>query len=55
MNNSLLSPVLSTSTLFSESRSQNEDENYDIDLFPTLNTISPRLAMQFSCETQQEE
>ncbi len=26
----------------------NEDDMHDVDLFPTLNTITPRLTMQFS-------
>ena len=33
---------------------QTEDDNNDVDLFIRLNTISPRLTMQFSHPPQQQ-
>lgn len=48
--NSLFSPTRSaiSSVIESIDDDQNNENNNDVDLFPTLNTISPRLAMQFS-------
>ncbi|CAF3721244.1 unnamed protein product [Rotaria socialis] len=49
-NNSLLSLSASTASSLIETLDldQNGDDSDDIDLFPTLNRISPRLRMQFS-------
>ncbi|CAF4459488.1 unnamed protein product [Rotaria socialis] len=49
-NNSLLSLSASTASSLIETLDldQNGDDSDDIDLFPTLNSISPRLRMQFS-------
>jgi len=49
--NCLFSPSRSatSSTVETNDDDQNDDDNDDdVDLFPTLNTIPPRLAMQFS-------
>ncbi|CAF2937296.1 unnamed protein product [Rotaria sp. Silwood2] len=48
MDNSLFSLSLSTASSSLIDLDQNDDESNNVDLFPTLNTISPRLAMQFS-------
>jgi hypothetical protein len=53
--NSLFSPSRSATSSVIEINDvdQTEDNNNnDVDLFPTLNTISPRLTMQFSNQQQ---
>ena len=49
-NNSLLSLSTSAASSLIETLDldQNGDDSDDIDLFPTLNSMSPRLRMQFS-------
>ncbi|CAF2127842.1 unnamed protein product, partial [Rotaria magnacalcarata] len=49
-NNSLLSLSASTASSIIETLDldQNGDDSDDIDLFPTLNSMSPRLRMQLS-------
>jgi hypothetical protein len=58
--NSLFSLSRSTTSSLIETNdlNQNEDDannnNHDVDLFPTSNPISPRLTMQYSHQPQQQ-
>ncbi len=48
--NSVFSPSRSaiSSAIEMNDDDHNEDDTHDVDLFPTLNTLTPRLTMQFS-------
>jgi hypothetical protein len=54
--NALFSPSRSATSSVIEinDAEQTEDDNNDVDLFTRLNTISPRLTMQFSHQPQQQ-
>ena len=49
--NSIFSPrrsAISSSIETNDDEGNNDDNTHRVDLFPTLNTLSPRLTMQFS-------
>ena len=56
--NSIFSPrrsAISSALEINDDDEANDDNTHQVDLFPTMSALSPRLAMQFSQIQQQQQ